>query len=160
MDKEKIKIGFNAQSAKLIDFLSHFKKITYASTLLVIDNQITDHQSNGYAGWDKKFYYDGLHKDSLLIKVGIELTKIKEGETSTVIWDDVLKTDPKNKIKALRESNNIYHGISFIYGLSENISLSINTCTSKDIKKEDFENFILPMRFELLNFFKELNNVY
>lgn len=159
MDTKEIKYTFNKCSVDAIKFLDSFSKTTYISTLLVENTNIIAHQSNGYADWDKKFYYDGLHKNSLLIKVGIELTKIKKGEISTVIWDECLKTEPDNAINIEREKHNIYHGVSFIYGVTDSSSLSINVCTGKDTTKMEFENFLFPMRFELLNFFKELSHV-
>lgn len=156
MDIKEVKTKFNTSSNNVIKFMNELRKVTYCSTLLVIDNEITAHQSNGYNNWDKRFYYDGLHKDSLLVKLGIELTNIRKNETSTVIWDDVLKSGGPNKIDELRKKNNIYHGISFIYGIEDYMSLSINSCTGKNTERHEFENFILPMRFELLNFFKDL----
>lgn len=156
MDSKKIKLGFHKSSNECIAFLSELEKTTYVSTLLVENNIISAHQSNGYAGWDKKFYYDGKHKDSLLIKIGIELTRINKGDVSTIIWDEALKIDKANSIDIERKKHNIYHGISLIYGLTDSISMSLNVCTGKNTDKKEFEDLIFPMRFVLLNYFKEL----
>jgi len=156
MDPEKVKLGFHKYSNEVINFLSNFSRVTYVSTLLVESNILSAHQSNGYAEWDKRFYYDGKYKDSLLIKLGLELTKLKAGGTSTVIWDNVLNADPNNAIDIERRSSNIYHGVSFIYGITDTISMAINVCTGKETSKKEFENFLLPLRFTLLNFFKDL----
>ncbi|MCC8367686.1 MULTISPECIES: hypothetical protein [Xenorhabdus] len=156
MDSKKIKIDFHRHSNEVIKFLNNFERVTYVSTLLVENNNVSAHQSNGYAGWDQKFYYDGIHKDSLLIKIGLELTKIKGGDVSTVIWDDVLKNDVNNVIDEERRKHNIFHGISFIYGLTDNTSMAINVCTGEDTSKKDFEGLLFPMRFALLNYFKDL----
>ncbi|MBD2796196.1 hypothetical protein ID856_06530 [Xenorhabdus sp. 18] len=156
MDPKKIKIDFHYYSNEVIKFLNNFERITYVSTLLVENNKVSAHQSNGYSGWDQKFYYDGKYKDSLLIKIGLELTKIKGGDVSTVIWDDVLKNDVNNFIDKERRSHNIFHGVSFIYGLTDNMSMAINICTGEETSKKSFESLILPMRFALLNYFKDL----
>lgn len=156
MDSKKIKIEFHRYSNEVIKFLNNFERITYVSTLLVGNNKVSAHQSNGYAGWDQKFYYDGKHKDSLLIKLGLELAKIKAGDVSTVVWDDVLKNDVNNNIDKERRKHNIFHGVSFIYGLTDEMSMAINICTGEDTLKKDFEDLILPMRFALLNYFKDL----
>ncbi|WP_181336129.1 hypothetical protein, partial [Klebsiella pneumoniae] len=107
MDKKSIKINFHRYSNEAINFLNSFEKVTYVSTLLVEDNILSAHQSNGYADWDKKFYYDGKYKDSLLIKLGLELTKIEGGDKKTVIWDDVLRNHPENEIDRQRRAHNI-----------------------------------------------------
>ncbi len=156
MDTKKIKINFHRYSNEAITFLNNFEKVTYVSTLLVESNSLSAHQSNGYADWDKKFYYDGKYKDSLLIKLGLELTNIEEGDTKTVIWDDVLKNHPENEIDIQRRAHNIYHGVTFIYGLTDNISIAINVCTDSDTSKKDFEDMIFPHRLHLLNIFKDL----
>ena len=156
MDSEKVKMGFHKYSNEVITFLSNFSRVTYASTLLVESNTLSAHQSNGYAEWDKRFYYDGKYKDSLLIKLGLELTRLKAGGTSTVIWDNVLNAEPNNAIDIERRNCNIYHGVSFIYGITDAISMAINVCTGKDTSKKEFENFLFPLRFTLLNFFKDL----
>jgi len=132
------------------------EKTTYISTLLIVNNDILAHESNGYADWDNKFYNDGKYKDSLLIKIGIELTKIDKGDVSTVIWDDALRNDKNNAIDEQRRHHNIYHGISFIYGIENNLSMALNVCTGADTSQKEFENLILPMRFSLLNYFKDL----
>lgn len=156
MDPKKIKINFHRYSNDAISFLNNFERVTYVSTLLVENNVLSAHQSNGYADWDKKFYYDGKYRDSLLIKLGLELTKIEEGDTKTVIWDNVLKNHPENEIDKQRRAHNIYHGVSFIYGLTDSISMAINVCTNAETTKREFEDIILPHRFNLLNMFKDL----
>ncbi|WP_323865692.1 hypothetical protein [Xenorhabdus cabanillasii] len=78
------------------------------------------------------------------------------GDVSTVVWDDVLKNDVNNPIDKERKKHNIFHGISFIYGLTDNTSMAINICTGEDTSKKDFESLLLPMRFALLNYFKDL----
>lgn len=155
MDSKKIKRDFHKCSVNAIDFLDRLEKTTYVSSLLVVKNALSAHQSNGYADWDQKYYYDGRYKDSLLLKLGLELTKIRRGDVSTVVWDDVLKTEPKNEIDLERRKYNIYHGISFIYGHTDDISMAINVCTSKDVSKKDFEDLIFPLRFPLLSYFKD-----
>nr|WP_234127281.1 hypothetical protein [Erwinia amylovora] len=140
----------------MISFLDKFEQTTYISTLLVFNNNISAHQSNGYADWDNKFYYGGKYKDSLLIKMGIELTKIKKGDVSTVIWDDALRNERNNVIDDQRREHNIYHGISFIYGIEDDVSMALNICTGVNTSQKEFENLILPMRFALLNYFKDL----
>lgn len=156
MDSKEIKINFHRCSNEVINFLDKFERTTYVSTLLVENNLICAHQSNGYADWDNKFYYEGKYKDSLLIKIGIELTKIRKGDVSTVIWDEALKIDKDNIIDKQRREHNIYHGISFIYGIEENVSMALNVCTGEDTSQKEFENLMLPMRFALLNYFKDL----
>ncbi|WP_434126579.1 hypothetical protein [Klebsiella quasipneumoniae] len=156
MDKKSIKINFHRYSNEAINFLNSFEKVTYVSTLLVEDNILSAHQSNGYADWDKKFYYDGKYKDSLLIKLGLELTKIEGGDKKTVIWDDVLRNHPENEIDRQRRAHNIYHGVSFIYGLTDNISMAINVCTESATTKREFEDLILPHRLKLLTMFQDM----
>ncbi|MGY3095005.1 MULTISPECIES: hypothetical protein [Pantoea] len=156
MDTKKVKLNFHRCSNEVIAFLDKFEQTTYISTLLVVNNIISAHQSNGYADWDNKFYYEGKYKDSLLIKMGIELTKIKKGDVSTVIWDDALRNERNNVIDAQRRQHNIYHGISFIYGIEDDMSMALNICTGAETSQKDFENLILPMRFALLNYFKDL----
>lgn len=156
MDTKKVKIDFHRYSTEAIHFLNNYPSVTYISTLMVEGNKLSAHQSNGYNGWDQKFYYDGKYKDSLLIKIGLELTKISAGDISTVIWDDVLKLNPDNHIDLERKNHNIYHGVSFIYGITDNMSMAINVCTGEDTSKQQFEDIILPIRFTLLNFFKDL----
>lgn len=156
MDKKSLKINFHRYSNEAIDFLNSFEKVTYVSTLLVEDNILSAHQSNGYADWDKKFYYDGKYKDSLLIRLGLELTKIEGNKTTTVIWDDVLRNHPENEIDKQRRAHNIYHGVSFIYGLTDSISMAINVCTDSATTKREFEDLILPQRFKLLKLFQDL----
>jgi len=102
VDSKEIKINFHRCSNEVINFLDKFERTTYVSTLLVENNLICAHQSNGYADWDNKFYYEGKYKDSLLIKIGIELTKIRKGDVSTVIWDEALKIDKDNIIDKQR----------------------------------------------------------
>lgn len=156
MDTKKIKSDFHKYSVEVIKFLSNLERTTYVSTLLVVNNNLSAHQSNGYADWDQRFYYDGRYKDSLLLKLGLELTKIRSGDLSTVVWDDVIKTAQVNPIDIERRKHNIFHGVSFIYGHTDNISMAINVCTGKDTSKKDFEDLIFPMRFALLNYFKDL----
>ncbi|QOI57994.1 hypothetical protein [Rouxiella badensis] len=156
MDTKKVKVDFNDCSTEVIKFLNNVRTVTYVSTLLVENNELSAHQSNGYNGWDVKFYYGGKYNDSTLIQVGLELTKIKAGDVSTVIWDDVLKHDPDNLIDIERRNHNIYHGISFIYGITDDMSMAINVCTGKDTSKQEFEDIILPQRFTMLHFFKDL----
>jgi len=156
VDTKKVKLNFHRCSNEVIAFLDKFEQTTYISTLLVVNNIISAHQSNGYADWDNKFYYEGKYKDSLLIKMGIELTKIKKGDVSTVIWDDALRNERNNVIDAQRRQHNIYHGISFIYGIEDDMSMALNICTGAETSQKDFENLILPMRFALLNYFKDL----
>lgn len=156
MDTKKVKLNFHRCSNEVVAFLDKFEQTTYISTLLVVNNIISAHQSNGYADWDNKFYYEGKYKDSLLIKMGIELTKIKKGDVSTVIWDDALRNERNNVIDAQRRQHNIYHGISFIYGIEDDMSMALNICTGAETSQKDFENLILPMRFALLNYFKDL----
>lgn len=156
MDTKKVKLNFHRCSNEVIAFLDKFEQTTYVSTLLVVNNIISAHQSNGYADWDNKFYYEGKYKDSLLIKMGIELTKIKKGDVSTVIWDDALRNERNNVIDEQRRQHNIYHGISFIYGIEDDMSMALNICTGAETSQKDFENLILPMRFALLNYFKDL----
>lgn len=50
---KKYKINFHRYSNEAINFLNSFEKVTYVSTLLVEDNILSAHQSNGYADWDK-----------------------------------------------------------------------------------------------------------
>ena len=156
MDSKEVKLNFHRCSNEVINFLNKFEQTTYISTLLVINNKISAHQSNGYADWDNKFYYEGKYKDSLLIKMGIELTKIKKGDVSTVIWDDALRNEKNNVIDEQRRQHNIYHGISFIYGIENDMSMALNICTGANTSQKGFENLILPMRFALLNYFKDL----
>jgi len=156
VDSKEVKLNFHRCSNEVINFLNKFEQTTYISTLLVINNKISAHQSNGYADWDSKFYYEGKYKDSLLIKMGIELTKIKKGDVSTVIWDDALRNEKNNVIDEQRRQHNIYHGISFIYGIENDMSMALNICTGANTSQKDFENLILPMRFALLNYFKDL----
>lgn len=156
MDTKKVKLNFHRCSNEVVAFLDKFEQTTYISTLLVVNNIISAHQSNGYADWDNKFYYEGKYKDSLLIKMGIELTKIKKGDVSTVIWDDALRNEQNNVIDEQRRQHNIHHGISFIYGIEDDMSMALNICTGADTSQKDFENLILPMRFALLNYFKDL----
>lgn len=156
MDTKKVKLNFHRCSNEVVAFLDKFEQTTYISTLLVVNNIISAHQSNGYADWDNKFYYEGKYKDSLLIKMGIELTKIKKGDVSTVIWDDALRNERNNVIDEQRRQHNIYHGISFIYGIEDDMSMALNICTGAETSQKDFENLILPMRFALLNYFKDL----
>lgn len=156
MDTKKVKLNFHRCSNEVVAFLDNFEQTTYISTLLVVNNIISAHQSNGYADWDNKFYYEGKYKDSLLIKMGIELTKIKKGDVSTVIWDDALRNERNNVIDEQRRQHNIYHGISFIYGIEDDMSMALNICTGAETSQKDFENLILPMRFALLNYFKDL----
>lgn len=156
MDPKEVKLNFHRCSTEVINFLNKMDKTTYISTLLVQNNAISAHQSNGYAEWDNKFYYEGKYKDSLLIKIGIELTKIKKGDVSTVVWDDALRNEKINVIDEQRRAHNIYHGISFIYGVKNDMSMALNICTGADTSQKEFENLILPMRFELLNYFKDL----
>lgn len=156
MDSKEVKLDFHRCSTEVINFLNKLEKTTYVSTLLIESNNISAHQSNGYADWDNKFYYDGKHKDSLLIKIGIELTKIRRGDVSTVVWDDALRNDKNNVIDEQRREHNIYHGISFIYGIEDDMSMALNICTGIDTSQKEFENLILPMRFALLNYFKDL----
>lgn len=156
MDTKEVKLKFHQCSNEVISFLDKFEQTTYISTLLVFNNNISAHQSNGYADWDNKFYYGGKYKDSLLIKMGIELTKIKKGDVSTVIWDDALRNERNNVIDDQRREHNIYHGISFIYGIEDDVSMSLNICTGVNTSQKEFENLILPMRFALLNYFKDL----
>jgi len=156
VDSKEVKFRFHSSSIEVIKFLDKLEKTTYISTLLVENNDISAHQSNGYADWDNKFYYGGKYKDSLLIKIGIELTKIEKGDVSTVIWDEALKADINNLIDQQRKEHNIYHGISFIYGIKSNMSMALNICTGRETSQKEFENLILPMRFALLNYFKDL----
>lgn len=156
MDTKKVKVDFHRYSSDVIHFLNNCLNVTYVSTLLVQENKLAAHQSNGYNNWDQKFYYDGKYKDSLLIKIGLELTKIHAGDNSTVIWDDVLKQEPENHIDIERKKHNIYHGVSFIYGITDDMSMAINVCTGEDTSKQQFEDIILPTRAVLLNFFKDL----
>lgn len=156
MDSKEVKLKFHHYSNEVIKFLDKLEHTTYISTLLVVNNKISAHQSNGYADWDNKFYYEGKYKDSLLIKIGIELTKINKGDVSTVIWDDALRNEKNNAIDEQRREHNIYHGISFIYGIEDDMSMALNICTGVDTSQKDFENLILPMRFALLNYFKDL----
>lgn len=156
MDPKEVKLKFHHCSNEVINFLNKFEHTTYISTLLVVNNNISAHQSNGYAEWDNKFYYEGKYKDSLLIKMGIELTKINKGDVSTVIWDDALRNEKNNIIDVQRKEHNIYHGVSFIYGIESDMSMALNICTGADTSQKEFENLILPMRFALLNYFKEL----
>lgn len=156
MDTKKVKLNFHRCSNEVVAFLDKFEQTTYISTLLVVNNIISAHQSNGYADWDNKFYYEGKYKDSLLIKMGIELTKIKKGDVSTVIWDDAFRNERNNVIDEQRRQHNIYHGISFIYGIEDDMSMALNICTGAETSQKDFENLILPMRFALLNYFKDL----
>jgi len=156
VDTKKVKIDFHRYSSDVIQFLNNCLNVTYVSTLLVQDNKLAAHQSNGYNNWDQMFYYDGKYKDSLLIKIGLELTKIHAGDKSTVIWDDVLKQEPENHIDIERKKHNIYHGVSFIYGITDDMSMAINVCTGEDTSKQQFEDIILPTRAVLLNFFKDL----
>ncbi|MCS3609618.1 hypothetical protein [Erwinia rhapontici] len=156
MDPKEVKLKFHHCSNEVINFLNKFEHTTYISTLLVVNNNISAHQSNGYAEWDNKFYYEGKYKDSLLIKMGIELTKINKGDVSTVIWDDALRNEKNNIIDVQRKEHNIYHGVSFIYGIESDMSMALNICTGADTSQKEFENLILPMRFALLNYFKDL----
>lgn len=156
MDPKEVKLNFHRCSTEVIKFLNKMEKTTYISTLLVQNNSISAHQSNGYGEWDNKFYYEGKYKDSLLIKIGIELTKIKKGDVSTVVWDDALRNEKINVIDEQRRAHNIYHGISFIYGVENDMSMALNICTGADTSQKKFENLILPMRFALLNYFKDL----
>jgi len=156
VDTKKVKLNFHRCSNEVVAFLDKFEQTTYISTLLVVNNIISAHQSNGYADWDNKFYYEGKYKDSLLIKMGIELTKIKKGDVSTVIWDDAFRNERNNVIDEQRRQHNIYHGISFIYGIEDDMSMALNICTGAETSQKDFENLILPMRFALLNYFKDL----
>lgn len=156
MDSKEIKIKFHHCSNQVINFLNSFEKTTYLSTILFENNAISAHQSNGYAHWDKTFYDEEKYKDCLLIKIGIKLTKIKQGDVNTVIWDDVLRNETHNEIDEQRRKHNIYHGISFIYGLAQNLSMALNICSGADTSQKEFENLILPMRFSLLDYFKDL----
>lgn len=156
MDSKEVKLKFHQCSNEVINFLDKLERTTYISTLLVVNNNISAHQSNGYAEWDNKFYYEGKYKDSLLIKMGIELTKISKGDVSTVIWDDALRNEKNNFIDTQRKEHNIYYGISFIYGIENDMSMALNICTGADTSQKEFENLILPMRFALLNYFKDL----
>lgn len=156
MDPKEVKLKFHHCSNEVINFLNKFEHTTYISTLLIVNNNISAHQSNGYAEWDNKFYYEGKYKDSLLIKMGIELTKINKGDVSTVIWDDALRNEKNNIIDVQRKEHNIYHGVSFIYGIESDMSMALNICTGADTSQKEFENLILPMRFALLNYFKDL----
>ncbi|HBR2605998.1 TPA: hypothetical protein L9Q09_003341 [Klebsiella pneumoniae] len=156
MDPKEVKLKFHHCSNEVMNFLNKFEHTTYISTLLVVNNNISAHQSNGYAEWDNKFYYEGKYKDSLLIKMGIELTKINKGDVSTVIWDDALRNEKNNIIDVQRKEHNIYHGVSFIYGIESDMSMALNICTGADTSQKEFENLILPMRFALLNYFKDL----
>jgi len=156
MDPKEVKLKFHHCSNEVINFLNKLEHTTYISTLLVVNNNISAHQSNGYAEWDNKFYYEGKYKDSLLIKMGIELTKINKGDVSTVIWDDALRNEKNNIIDVQRKEHNIYHGVSFIYGIESDMSMALNICTGADTSQKEFENLILPMRFALLNYFKDL----
>ncbi|MHC9061040.1 hypothetical protein [Pantoea sp. y20] len=156
MDPKEVKLNFHRCSTEVINFLNKMEKTTYISTLLVQNNAIAAHQSNGYAEWDNKFYYEVKYKDSLLIKIGIELTKIKKGDVSTVVWDDALRNEKINVIDEQRRAHNIYHGISFIYGVENDMSMALNICTGVNTSQKEFENLILPMRFALLNYFKDL----
>lgn len=156
MDPKEVKLKFHHCSNEVINFLNKFEHTTYISTLLVVNNNISAHQSNGYAEWDNKFYYEGKYKDSLLIKMGIELTKINKGDVSTVIWDDALRNEKNNIIDVQRKEHNIYHGVSFIYGIESDMSMALNICTGAETSQKEFENLILPMRFALLNYFKDL----
>ncbi|WP_234472064.1 hypothetical protein [Erwinia sp. S43] len=103
MDSKEVKLKFHQCSNEVINFLDKLERTTYISTLLVFNNNISAHQSNGYAEWDNKFYYEGKYKDSLLIKMGIELTKISKGDVSTVIWDDALRNEKNNFIDTQRK---------------------------------------------------------
>ncbi len=156
MDSKEMKSEFHQYSVDVINFLDKLEKTTYISTLLFVNNSLSAHQSNGYADWNQRYYHEGRYKDSLLFKLGFELIKIRRGDVSTIIWDDALKTVISNPIDIERRKHNIYHGISFIYGCTDQISIAINVCTGKETGKEEFEDLILPMRFVLLNYFKDM----
>lgn len=156
MSLDNIDFLFKKCSKDAILFTSKFKRVTYCSVLLVIEGEITSMESNKYNGWDDAFYKNGLYKDSLLIKMCLEMTKINKGEKRTILWDDALKTFKDNEIEKLRKESNIYHGVSFIYALTNNISVILSVCTGKNTPRDDFENFLLPIRSEFLQFFKGL----
>jgi len=47
MDSKEVKLKFHQCSNEVINFLDKFERTTYISTLLVVNNNISAHQSNG-----------------------------------------------------------------------------------------------------------------
>ena len=46
MDSKEVKLKFHQCSNEVINFLNKFERTTYISTLLVVNNNISAHQSN------------------------------------------------------------------------------------------------------------------
>lgn len=157
MDQKKLDISFFQKACdNCLSYLENFDETTYASILLYKNGELESVRSNGYNNWNVVFFEQKQHEDCVLMGIAEKLTSLKDNETTTILWDEVIKDEKSLKINELRKNYNIFNGISLIHKLNEIYSIVISVCSNKETQPDVFQGKIIFSRKKIINLFSGL----